>query len=136
MLISKCDNSFFQILAQKCPNKAFLVKNTQIRHFGHKFRHFCSFTKFCSYTNSKMLISNITILFSNSRPKIPKSHIFGQKFRQNLQLNKFEVLISNMNFSPKFQPKNSQIRQFWSQIYRFLFCTKLYNQKNLKHFLS
>ena len=43
----------------------------------------------------------MTILFSNSRPKIPRSHIFGHKFRQNLQLNKFE----GADFKYEFQPK-------------------------------
>ena len=39
--------------------------------------------------------------FLNSRPKILKSHIFGHKFRQNLQLNKFE----GVDFKYEFQPK-------------------------------
>ena len=29
----KYDNSILKIISQKYPNKAFLVKNTQIRHF-------------------------------------------------------------------------------------------------------
>ena len=58
----------------------FLSKNIQIRFFGPNFRHFCFPAKFCNYTNSRVLISNTTILFSNSSPKIPKSGIFGPKF--------------------------------------------------------
>ena len=73
MQIDKYDNSLFLILAQKYPNNAFLVKNTQM--------HFCFFTKFCSYTYSRVLISNMTIVFKNSIPKIPKKGIFGPSFR-------------------------------------------------------
>ena len=39
--------------------------------------------------------------FLNSRPKILKSHISGHKFRQNLQLNRFE----GADFKYEFQPK-------------------------------
>ena len=67
-----------------------------------KFRHCCFFTKFWNYTNSKVLISNMTILFSNSGLRIPKSCIFGPKFRYFCFFEKFckeanfRVLISNM----------------------------------------
>ena len=56
---------------QKYPNKA----------FGPEFRKFCFFAKFPSYTNLRVLISNMTILFSNSGPKIPKSGDFRHKFK-------------------------------------------------------
>ena len=38
------------------------------------------FTKFCKYTNSRELLLNITILFSNSSPKEPKWGTFCPKF--------------------------------------------------------
>ena len=36
----------FKSLAEKYPNKKFLVKNTHISYFGPKFRHFCFSAKF------------------------------------------------------------------------------------------
>ena len=71
-----------------------------------------------------MLISNMTILFSNSSPKIPKSGIFGSKFKDFYFCTKLcyktnsRTLISDMTI---FQPKNTQIRNFWSQLQAFLF---------------
>ena len=56
-------NSFSKILAQKYPNKTFLVKNPLNGIFNPKFKHFCFFTKFCIYTNLKVVISNMTIIF-------------------------------------------------------------------------
>ena len=123
----------FKILTQKYPNKAFLVKNTQTRHFGPKFRHFCFSAKFCSETNSMILISNMTILFSKASPKIPKSDIFGPKFRhfdffsEILQLdyfesadfkygNSFSKIIAQKYLIKAFLVKNTQISHFWSQI--------------------
>ena len=52
-------------------------------------------------TISRLLISNMTILFSNSNPKISKKGIFGPKFRHFCFFKKFcnetnlRVLISN-----------------------------------------
>ena len=37
-----------------------------------EFRHFHYFTKFRSLANSRVLISNMTIVFKNSTPQIPK----------------------------------------------------------------
>ena len=94
----------FKFQPKKYPNKSFLVRNLgifafsrnfairQIRGcsniailfsnsspklpksgiFGPKFRNFHYFTKFCNYTNPKVLISNMTILLSNSSTKILK----------------------------------------------------------------
>ena len=62
----------FEIPAQKYLNKAFLVPNLGI---------VISFTKFCNQTNSRTLISNMIIAFSNFSPKIPKSDRFGPKFK-------------------------------------------------------
>ena len=77
---------YFQIPAQKYPNKAFLVPNLKI--------FIC--TKLCSKTNSRTLISNMTIIFSISIPKTRKSGLFGPKFKifyflhVTLQQGKFE----------------------------------------------
>ena len=66
----------------------------------------------------------MTILFSNSSPKIPKSGIFGSKFKDFYFCTKLcyktnsRTLISDMTI---FQPKNTQIRNFWSQLQAFLF---------------
>ena len=55
----------------------------------------------------------MTILFSNSSPKKPKSSIFGRKFRHYFliefpQLGKFEGGDFNFdNIDFKFQPKNT-----------------------------
>ena len=66
-----------------------------------------------------MLISNMTILFSNSSPKIPKSGIFGPKFMYFCFFVKFRnltnlrVLILNMTIAfLKILPKNTQMRHF------------------------
>ena len=64
------DNIFFKFQPKKSSNQPFLFQ----------FTHY-SCTKFCNYTNSRVLISNMTILFSHSSPKTPKSGIFGTKFK-------------------------------------------------------
>ena len=58
----------------------FQPKNTKIRHFWSKVWNFCFCTKLCSKTNSRMRIWIMTILFSNSSPKMRKWGIFGSKF--------------------------------------------------------
>ena len=63
--------TIFQIPAQKYP---------RFRNFGGKFRHFYFFVKFCSKKNLRTLISNMPIVFSNSRANIRKWGIFGHKF--------------------------------------------------------
>ena len=50
----------------------FLPKNTQIRYFQTQTWVFALFHEFCIQTNSRVLISNMTILFSNFSLKIPK----------------------------------------------------------------
>ena len=121
----------------------FMLKNTHIRHFWSKIpksgnfrlklRHFCFFAKFCNYTNSRVLISNMTILFSNSSLKILKSGISGRKFMHFWFFVKFcqstnlRVLISNMTIvffmilAQKYPYKavlvtKMQIRHFWCEI--------------------
>ena len=62
--------------------------------------YFCS--KLCSKTNSSALISNMTIVFSNSSSKMCKSGIFGPKFKDFYFCSNIcnkassRVLISNM----------------------------------------
>ena len=70
------------------------------------------YTRFCNQTNSRVLISNITISFSKSCTKILKSGIFGLKFKdfyfctKLCNKNNTRTLISNMTiFFFKFQPK-------------------------------
>ena len=63
-------------------------------------------TKLCNKTNSRMLIWNLTIIFSNSSPKIHKLGIFGPKF-------------TDFYFA-----RNLAIRQIWGrwfQIWEWLF---------------
>ena len=77
---------FFQIPAQKYQNKTF---------FCPKVKDFYFCTKLCSKTNSRTLIWNMTIVLSNSSPKIRKLGIFGPKFK-------------DFYFAPNFT-----IRQIW-----------------------
>ena len=109
----------------------FQPKNTQDGIFGTKSKHFCfffCFAEFGNQTNSRVLISNMTISFSKSSPKIPESGILGTKFKHFRFFVKFykdknlRVLISNMiivRFSNSCQkiPKqgifNPKIRHFW-----------------------
>ena len=77
----KYDNSLKKKkIAQKNPNTAFLVKNSQMRLFGPKFKHFCFFTNICNQANLKVLISNMTIMFSIPTQKYP-NQAFWSKFR-------------------------------------------------------
>ena len=74
---------YFQIPATKCTNKAF---------FDPKFKNFYFCTKLCNYVNSSVLISKMTVVFSNSNSKLPKLDIFGPKLR---------IFIFAQNFSSK-----------------------------------
>ena len=82
------------------------------------------------------------ILFSNSSPKIPKSGIFGPKyrrffFREVLQIDKFEDAdFKYYNSFLKFQPKNSQIRHFGPKARDFDFFAKFFNLTNSKLLIS
>ena len=62
----KFDNIFFQIPAQKYPNHTFLVQNLD----------FFFLRKICNQTNLRVLISNMTIVFSNLQPKNTKIRHF------------------------------------------------------------
>ena len=56
----KCDNSSYKILAQKYPNKAFLIPNLGI---------FISLQKNCNQKISRVLISNMTIVLIKFWPR-------------------------------------------------------------------
>ena len=59
--------------------------------FGSKFKHFSFCTELCNKTNSRKLISNMTIVFSNSSPKIRIKYLVRNIrifiFHQTLQLD-------------------------------------------------
>ena len=83
------------------------TKNTQIRHFWSQIQAFFS-AKFSSQENLIVLTSNMTMLFSNFCPEIPKSSIFVPKFKlffnQNFAIRQIQrVLISNMTISFQIQ---------------------------------
>ena len=100
--------------------------------FGPKFRHFCFFLKFCKQTNLKVLIPNMTIIFSNSSRKIQKCGIFGSKFKnfdflhETLQQGEFEGanFKNDIGFS-KLLPKYGILGSIFNNSN---FCTKLCNQ--------
>ena len=105
---------------------------TAIRHFWSQIQAFQLFTKFRSFTNSRVLISSMPIVFLYSGPKTPKLSVFGPKFRHFHFFKKFYnltnsgELISNMTIVVlKFLAQNNQIRHFWSQIQAFLFFYKI-----------
>ena len=141
----------------------------QIRHlsskipklgtFGPKFRHFHYFTIFCNSTNSRLLISNLTIVFwkflpwkypikaflvKNTQIKYFWCQISAFLFlHQILQLDKFKGAdfkydknffksLAKIYPNKAFLVKNVQIRHFWSQILTFLFLHKILQLDKLK----
>ena len=107
--------------------------------FAPKFRYFCFFVKFWKWTNLRMMISNMTILFLKFLPKnteikhfwskIPKCGSFGPKFRhfihQILQLDKFEGIdFKYNNRFLKFYCKNTQAGIFGSKFRHYCFFVK------------
>ena len=95
----KYDNSIFKILAQKYPNKAFLVKNTQIRHFWSQIQVFLFFRKISQLDK----FEGADFKYDNSIFKI-----LAQKYPNKA-----------------FLVKNSQIRHFCFQIQAFFFFRKI-----------
>ena len=104
--------------------------------FRRKFKHFSVCSKFCSQASSRVLIGNMTKLFSNSTAKIHKSRIFGLQFRhfcffcEIFQIDKFEgadFKSDNSLFKVLFQKypnktfsvKNTQITHFRSKMQAF-----------------
>ena len=110
----KCDYSFFKILALKYPNKVFLVPNLKFS---------CFWMKLCMLTNSKMLISNTTLVFEilaeNTIKAASVRNLRIFRFSWNFVFRKIWgcwCKIPQRSSFFEFQPKNTQIRQFWSFI--------------------
>ena len=95
----KYDNSIFKIVGEKYPIKAFLVKNTQIRHFWSQIQVFLFFRKILQLDK----FEGADFKYDNSIFKI-----LAQKYPNKA-----------------FLVKNSQIRHFWFQIQAFLFFRKI-----------
>ena len=120
------------IFGQKYPKKSFLVQNLGIYYF----------TKFCKYTNSRELLLNITILFSNSSPKEPKWGIFCPKFSDfyfciiiNDKTN-LRTLISNMTMIiSSSSPKIRKSGIFGLKFKVFCFSIKLCNKANSRELI-
>ena len=104
--------------------------------FRPKLKHFSVFSKFSNQASSRVLIGNMTKLFSNSTAKIHKSRIFGLQFRhfcffcEIFQIDKFEgadFKSDNSLFKVLFQKypnktfsvKNTQITHFRSKMQAF-----------------
>ena len=83
----------------------------------------------------------MTVLFSNSSPKNPNQAFLVPNleiliFDENLKLNRFEgadFKYDNIGF--KRQRKNTQIRQFWSQILALFFLHKIFAIRHLGIFI-
>ena len=114
----------FQTYVPKYPNKAFLVPNLLF---------FLFWTIFCISANSKMLISNITIVFQIYRAKYPNKAFLDPFFivaviavavlLEFWYLDKLESADFKYgnNFS-NLQPKITQIYIFGSRFENCLFC--------------
>ena len=93
----------------------FYLKNTQISHF---------WSKLYSWTILRALISNMTMSFLNSNPKIPKEKIFYPKYKYCLfRLETLHIETGFKNGINFFQipAKNMQIQNF--PIFKGLFFT-------------
>ena len=101
--IRQIQGCWFQIWQQLFQIPA---QNTKIWHFFPKFKDFYFCTKLCNNTNSRMLIWNTAIIFSNSSPKICKLDIFGTKFKDFYFASNFSI---------------RQIQGRWFQIWQWLF---------------
>ena len=100
--------------------------------FSPKLKGFYFCTKLCNKANSRTMISDMPIVFSNSSPKIEYANqdfwsqiqaflLFSRNFGSR-QIRGVGFKFDNIVF--KSQPKNIQIRHFWSQIQAFLFFPK------------
>ena len=94
-------------------------------------------------TNWKMVISNMTKLFSNSSSKIPKREIFGPKFKNFYFCTKLcsktnsRALISNMTLVfTNSTPKILKSGIFGPKFKDFSFCTRLCNNANSRVLIS
>ena len=81
VLISNITMVFLKFLPKNTQIRHFLVKNTQIRHFWSQiqaFLYFCEILQSDKFEGADFKYDNIVFKF---QPKIPKSGIFGPKFR-------------------------------------------------------
>ena len=106
----KFDNSFLK----------FLPKNTQIRRFFLKLRHFCFFKKFCNLTNLTVLFQIWQRFFKILAQKYPNNPFLVPNLRllfffwKILQIDKFQgVDFKYDNSLWKFSLEKTQIRHFW-----------------------
>ena len=101
----------FQVPAPKYPNNAFLVPNSNIFVFHQKLAIWLN--RGCWFQIREQFFKILALKYANQAFLVPNSNIFV--FSSKIcNLTKSRVLISNIVF--KFQPKNTQIRHFWSQI--------------------
>ena len=104
----------FEVVDFKYHN-IFLNSNSKIpkpEFFGPKFKDFY----LCNKTNSRALISNMTIVFQICCAKHPNKALLVVNLRISFFCTKFESFdFKYDNILLKFQPKNTQIKHFWSQ---------------------
>ena len=113
------NNIIFKIQPKKYPHQVFLVPSLKII-FSKKF---------CNKTNSRVLISNMTILFLNSSPSKSKlSNFASGKFKEffagnfaarQVQGHGSQTWLYFLKYGYicfKFRPRNTQSRHFWSKI--------------------
>ena len=87
---------------------------------------FC--VKLCMLTNSKVLNSNMTIVFFKFQSENTQIRQFLSQVFIKVKfciLTNTKVLISNVTIVYKLQPRNTQIEHFWSKTYFFHFNLKL-----------
>ena len=129
----KYDNRFSKFLIQNYQNKAFLVKNTQIKHFWSQTQAFFVFRQNSAIRQIRG--SSFQIRQQFFKILVPK-YPFKELFIQNLgifvfsqiffQLNIIEVDdFKHDNISLKLLPKNTEVRHFQSQFQVFLLFCKI-----------
>ena len=112
------------------------AENAQIRHFWSQICFFLFWTIFSISAKSRMLISNIIIVFQIYGPKYPNKAFLVTFFVVAIialvvlldfwYLDKLEGADFKYDISFfKFQSKNTQKEPFWSKFKNFYFCTKL-----------
>ena len=131
--VFKYDNRFSKCLIQNHQNKAFLVKNTQIKHFWSQTLAF-----FVSRQNSairQIRGSSFQIRQQFFKILVPK-YPFKELFIQNLGIFVFSQIFFQIdiiegadfkhdNISLKLLPKNTEVRHFQSQFQVFLLFCKI-----------
>ena len=97
----KYDTSFFK----------FQSKNTQKGPFWSKFKNFYFCTKLCILINSKLMISNMAIIFQIYSAKLHKQDIFGSRFENCFFLHKILLNYIFENVTIVLQNSRLQITQ-------------------------